>query len=118
MKETTEFIDWLGDVAAQAIKSFADGAQASDASDFLDEGFAASTGIGGFFKNAKAENATATVEEIDAAWKRQEAKIVAAGASEIAAASIISGLKTAHFGFSWAVQSANNPEKVSVVTNA
>lgn len=114
MTETIELIDWLGDGVAQSFRSFADGAQASDAPDFLPVAFQASKGIGGFFKNAKLEAEAATVEEIDAAWKRQEAKIIAAGAAPMAAATIMSGFRTVHFGYSWAVQSAKDPRQVEV----
>lgn len=104
-KETTEFVDWTGDVVAQAALSFADGATADDATDFLPVAFRAMEGLGGFFKAAKTENQNASISNIDELWKRQEEKMIEAGVNPLAAATIISGLKTAHFGFALSLQS-------------
>jgi hypothetical protein len=115
MVQTLELINWLGDMAAQALRSFADGAQAMDAPDFLDEALAAPKAISGFAPNAKAEAQDVTVKEINEAWLVQEQKLTNAGAHPLAAATIINGLKTSHLGFAWAVQSAIDKTKVQVV---
>lgn len=112
--ETTELVEWLGDMSTQSVISFKDGAQGRDAADFFDELIATPKALGGFFQKAKSEAASTTDLDIDALWAAQVEKLKAAGVHPMAAQTIISGLKTAHFGYAWAVQSALDEKAVSL----
>lgn len=114
MKETIEMVDWLGDVVSQSVVSFEDGAQAKDSADFFDELIEAPKALGAFFQNVKTEASQTLPEEIEQLWGFQVEKLIESGVHPMAAQTIISGLKTAHFGYAWAVQAAKDEKVISI----
>lgn len=96
IKETGEFIDWLGDLGAELGKTAEGGIQGNELLNFSDELIGAFTGIGGFPKAAKPEALKTSAEDIEAIWAYQEEKIIDAGAGSILAKGIVSHLKGIH----------------------
>lgn len=104
MTETIEFINWLGDLAAEAIRTGRGGFEGNELISFSDELIGAFKGVGGFPKAARAEAEKATPAKIQEAWQLQEVKIVQAGAPPMLARGIVSHLEGLHALLAYAVQ--------------
>ncbi len=104
MTETIEFINWLGDFAAETIRSAEGGIEGSELMNFTDELIGGFKGVGGFPKKAKEEAAKATPQQIREAWQVQEGKIIKAGAAPMLACGIVSHLQGLHSLLAHAVQ--------------
>lgn len=104
MTETIEFINWLGDLAAEAIRTGSGGFEGNELINFSDELIGAFKGVGGFPKNARQEAEKATPQQITEAWQFQEVKIVQAGAAPMLARGIVSHLQGLHALLAYAAQ--------------
>lgn len=96
MKETSELVNSVFDTAAQAVESFADGFQLTDVAQFLDEAVDWPAAVNGL--NAMgAEAKSITVEEVDAIFRGQRAKLVEAGMNDMLAAAITANAQGVYF---------------------
>jgi hypothetical protein len=102
--ETGQAIDLLGDLAAQAFKSFADGVQFQDLFDFTDEATSIPNAVNGLADNFRGEALAASPDEVDAKFAEQRNKLIEAGIPAITAATAETGLKTIYYAFAAAVQ--------------
>lgn len=108
--ETIEFKRAFFATFGQGIESFADGAQPSDAADFVDEAFSwpnAISGLGGAFKTEALEQ---TPETIDAMFAGDVDDLIGRGMHPMDAFAIVNGVKTFYSTYCTIVQRAARRE--------
>lgn len=104
MKEWSEAVNWLGDMAVQAITLEPNQGALQSATEFFDELTEAPGAIQGLAENAAKEAAAAEVQEITGLFRAQYEKLINAGVDEKAAHLITSGIETAFTGYSLAAE--------------
>lgn len=100
IKETSEAVDVVFDIAAQAIRSGADGFDLTDLGQFFDEFTDIPRAVTGLIAAFAREVGSATVSDLEILFEDQRVKLTDAGLNPKASGLVVSGLKTVFYGLS------------------
>jgi hypothetical protein len=98
-KETTELINWIGDVGRQFAEVAPDGIKTTELTQFFDELVASPSALKGIAEKAREEAGKATPEQIEELFNAQYQKLLNTGVKPKAAKLISTGLEMAYLGF-------------------
>lgn len=102
--QTNEFLAAFFATFGQGVESFSDGAQPSDAGDFVDEAFTWPNAINGLAGAWKKEALAQSPESLNDLFDHQINELVNRGMYPMEAYAIVNGLKTAYSGYCAVVQ--------------
>lgn len=105
--QTTEFIHALFNTAGQAIESFVDGVQISDAPDFIDEALSWKGAIDGLKEGFPSEARTASDSDIELLFEYPRERLLQAGLNPLLVGSIVSSAKGMYYTYAAVVQNPN-----------